>query len=249
MTDSKPSRIVVSLRVGVTLALANVVCAGIIAWAWVQTRHHEETVTVTGSATERIVSDLITWEGTVTARNTDLQGAYKTLKDGMAKSLAFMKTNGIPEAEITIGSAGVSTIYEKDDKGRETTKIADYRLQQTIHITSKSVNKVAEVSRRATELIEQGVLFESGSPEYLYTKLADLKIAMLAKATQDATSRATQICTNSGSKLGALRSARMGVMQVNAAYSSEVSDSGVNDTSSYEKDARAVVSASFGVEK
>lgn len=249
MADDRPSRIVVSLRVGLTLALANVACAGIVAWAWLQIGQRDQVVSVTGSATQRIQSDLITWRGTVTVRDADLQAAYRALRDDMSRSQAFFKANGVPEAQITVGSASVNTVYEKDSRGYDTTKITGYALRQDLFIASNDVLKVADLSRRATDLIEQGILFESQSPEFLYTKLADLKIQLLAKATQDATNRATQICTNSGSRLGVLRSARMGVMQINAAYSSDVSDSGINDTSAYEKDARAIVSASFAVER
>jgi hypothetical protein len=40
----------------------------------------------------------------------------------------------------------------------------------------------------------------------------------------------------------------MGVMQITAADSNEVSDSGINDTSSLEKDIMAVVNVSFAVD-
>ncbi len=88
-------------------------------------------------------------------------------------------------------------------------------------------------------------MLQSEPPRYLYTKLGDLKIEMLAEATKDATARARQIADNSGAKLGAVREARMGVMQINPAHSTEVSDSGNNDTTSLEKEITAVVSAKF----
>ena len=91
-------------------------------------------------------------------------------------------------------------------------------------------------------------MIESAAPSYIYTKLADLKIAMLADATKDATTRAQQIAGNSGSKLGPILDARMGVMQINPAHSYETSDSGRNDTSSFEKEITAVVSARFALE-
>lgn len=244
------SRIVVTARLGfMALAVANVACAGIFAWAWLHGRQPVESVAVTGSATERIASDLIVWEGKVIARHADLQQAYRVLKEGVGKAQAYLTGNGVSPAQITVGSIGTSTLYERDTNGRDTARVAEYRLEQVVHITSKEVLKVAELSRRATELIEQGVLFESAAPEFFYTGIADLKIQMLARATADAKSRAEQICISSGSKLGVLRSARMGVMQITPAYSTEISDSGMNDTTSYEKDVRAVVTASFAVDR
>ena len=242
-----PSRIIVSLRSGLALAAANIVCAGIIAWAWMHIRQSDQTVQVTGSATVRIQSDLIVWRGTVTARADELAEAYRRLKESVAAAAEFVKARGVPPPELTIGAVRTTTQYERDANGRETPKITGYALSQTLGVTSADVARIEELSRSATELIEQDILFDSQAPEFMYTKLADLKIKMLAEATKDATLRAEQICTNSGSRLGALRSARMGVMQIAPAHSTEVSDYGMNDTSSFEKDVRAVVTATFAV--
>jgi len=48
--------------------------------------------------------------------------------------------------------------------------------------------------------------------------------------------------------LGALRQARMGVIQITPKNSTMVSDYGFNDTSSIEKEITAVVSATFEID-
>ena len=90
--------------------------------------------------------------------------------------------------------------------------------------------------------------FVSGAPEYTYTKLDELKIEMLAKASENAKERAASMVKATGNKIGFMRSARMGVFQITPISSTEVSDWGVNDTSSLEKKVTAVVSASFAIE-
>lgn len=250
MSDSAAtsSRIIVSFRVGLALAAANVLCAAIISWAWIKTRPTEEAVTVKGSASERIESDLIIWRSTVAADHTNLLEGYRLLKDGVEKATEYMRSQGIAATEITILPTRTTTKYTRDAKGQPTNTIESYDLRQTIEVASHNVLKVADVSRRSTELLEQGLLFESDAPEFIYTKLSDLKIKILAQATKDARVRAEQICNNSGGKLGVLRSARMGVMQITPEFSFDVSDYGCNDTSSYVKRAQAVLSAEFAVE-
>jgi hypothetical protein len=81
----------------------------------------------------------------------------------------------------------------------------------------------------------------------LYTKLNELRIEMLAQATQDARTRAESITRSAGSKLGPVRSVRTGVFQITRPESTEVSDYGMYDTSSIEKDITAVLSLTFGV--
>jgi hypothetical protein len=116
---------------------------------------------------------------------------------------------------------------------------------QYVMVESKDMKKVPEVSRSITSLIKDGVEIDSGSPRYLYTKLAELKIDMLAEASKDATMRASQIVNNANGKLGRLVEAKMGVMQINPKGSSATSAEGNNDTSSFEKEIMALVTVRF----
>ena len=91
-------------------------------------------------------------------------------------------------------------------------------------------------------------LIESRAPQFYYTKIGDLKIEMLGEAAKDAKERAEKIAASTGNSIGSVRSARMGVLQITAADSTEVSDSGIYDTSSIDKDMTAVVNVSFAVD-
>jgi hypothetical protein len=80
----------------------------------------------------------------------------------------------------------------------------------------------------------------------LRTKLGELKIQMLAEASRDARNRAENIVKQAeGASLGKLRSADMGVINVNPANSSETSWEGNNDTTSLEKDIITIIHATF----
>ncbi|CAN5586555.1 SIMPL domain-containing protein [soil metagenome] len=243
-----PLRVSVSLRAGVVLAIANVLCAGIVAYAWTRTHRETKAIAVTGSARKAIQSDLIVWNAKITAIDADLTKAYDTLNASTKRAIDFVKAQGIPAEQIMVSSVNTWKRRGRDEKGNETEKIVSYELWQQVEISSGDVVRVADVARRVTELIKEGIVIESTAPSYIYTRLADLKIAMLAEATKDATTRAQQIAGNSGSKLGSILDARMGVMQINPAHSYEASDSGRNDTSSFEKEITAVVSARFSLE-
>lgn len=242
-----PARVVVSLRAGALLAIANVICVIIFSFAWVNVKAEKKTIGVTGSARKSIVSDLIKWQARVSATNADMGAAYADLKKSTERVVAFLKTEGIPDKQILVSSVASLKRHERDAKGNETPVVASYELSQTVEVSSTEVDKVSAIARKVTDLISEGIVLESQPPEYLYTKLADLKIEMLAEATKDATTRARQIATNSGSELGEVVEARMGVMQIVPKYSTEVSGYGMNDTSSLEKDITAVITARFVV--
>jgi len=243
-----PAKVIVSLRAGVVLALANIVCVVIFSAVWMKVKAEPKVISVTGSAKKVIQSDLIVWQGRVTVNDPDLVKGYEQLKEATGKTLTYLRENGIPEEALTVAAVNTAKHFVHDERGNITDKISSYELTQDVEIKSADVAQVAAVSRKVTELIQLGVLLESYPPRYLYTKLADLKITMLAEATKDATARAQQIAGNSGAALGPIREARMGVMQINPVHSNEVSDSGNNDTSSFEKEITAVISAKFSLE-
>ncbi len=91
------------------------------------------------------------------------------------------------------------------------------------------------------------VLISAESPEWISTELVEAKIDALEAATQDAQQRAKTLVEGLGGKLGRMRSSSLGVYQVTPRFSTAVTDYGVNDVSTREKDVNAVVSATFDV--
>ena len=68
------------------------------------------------------------------------------------------------------------------------------------------------------------------------------------QATENAKKRAESMAKASGNKIGSIRSARMGVFQITPVNSFDVSDYGMNDTTSLEKKVNAVVNVEFAIE-
>jgi uncharacterized protein len=243
-----PARLTVTLRAGALLALANIVCAAAIAFAYVHVHTPQKSISVVGYAQKDITSDLIIWSATVTGNNPDRVKAYAQLQSGMTATRAYLKTHAIPDDQIQVSSISSSPNYIHDKNNNLTDQISSWTLTQNINVTSQDVLKVAEVSRGITDLINSGVQINSNDPQFIYTKLADLKLVMLAQATADAQNRATQIASNSGATLGRIIDAKMGVLQVNPLYSTDVSSEGNNDTTSYQKTIMAVIHADFALQ-
>jgi hypothetical protein len=122
-----------------------------------------------------------------------------------------------------------------------------YQLVQSIQIESKDVESIEELSRSITELLNKGVAFYSDAPRYYFTGMADLKIEMIAKASEDARVRAESIAQNSGGELGDLKSAKMGVFQITGQNSTEeYSWGGAYNTSDKQKTASITMRLDYG---
>ena len=189
------------------------------------------------------------WSGYFSRREANLALAYQKLQEDLVKVKAYLLSKGVNEKELTIIQIVTTTVYKKNEKGNNTNDIEGYRLKQTVELRSNDVEKIARISREATGLINEGIEFYSGSPEYFYTKLDELKVEMLAHATENAKQRAESMTRSTGNKIGFMRSARMGVFQITPITSTDVSDWGVNDTTSLDKKVMSVVTVSFALEQ
>ncbi|MEO7674018.1 MAG: SIMPL domain-containing protein [Pyrinomonadaceae bacterium] len=232
---------------GAALAIGIIISSLILGWSYKNSKKGDEAITVTGSAKKRITSDLVLWSAGVSAQAPQLGEAYKQLSDNIPKIKQYLLSKGIPEDQMTVSSISTTTIKGKDSSGNETSEITGYLLSQQIEVRSVDVAKISTIAREATELINQGILIESSAPKYYYTKLGDLKIEMLGEAAKDAKERAERIASSTGNSIGSVKSAKMGVLQITAADSTDVSDYGVFDTTTIEKDMTAVVNVSFAV--
>ena len=233
---------------GVALALGLVLSSLIFGWFFEKSRKGDEVITVTGSARKRIKSDLVVWSAAVTYQAPTLAEAYRSLSENVPRVKQYLIGKGIAENEITISSISTTTLRKSDENGQESSEISGYSLRQELQVRSTEIDKIGQIAREATELINQGILIESNAPQYLYTKLGDLKIEMLGEAAKDAKTRAERIAASTGNSIGTVRSAKMGVMQITAADSTEVSDAGISDTSSIDKDITAVVNIGFAID-
>jgi len=235
------------LLAALALPLALVVAALVIAGAATHIADSRAAVTVTGSAKRQIRSDMVIWRGTFSAQAPGLSDAYADLARQMNQVRVYLIGKGVSDSALVFTAINTRTFFVIGPRGNETSAISGYRLSQTVEVRSRDVERITLLAREATELIQNGVAFESNPPEYLYTKLADLKVEMLADATRDAKARAQEMAKNSGAQIGKLRGARMGVFQITPAFSNQVADYGFNDTSSLLKDITAVVSMSFEI--
>ena len=213
-----------------------------------QARKTDQTIVVTGSARKRIHSDLAIWTIHVSGEDQDLKKAYQILKDGLDRVRKFLDERKFESKEVSLGAIETETHYARDLKGNEIRDVSSHTLDRSFVVTTSNVDKISGTAAEVTELIQEGIHVTSWSPKYHYTKLNELKIEMLGEASKNARERADKIAQNAGCRVTEVRNARMGVLQITRSDSTEVSDSGINDTSTIDKDVTAVVTLTLGIE-
>jgi uncharacterized protein len=225
----------------IIFSIAIVLAAIFLGNAYVNRNRTPGVISVTGLGKTNFDADLVVWEGRFGALHKDLKQAYLILEKNKSIVSTYLTEKGITAEELIFSAVRTQqknkTLYSSSGNymGEE---FEGYELIQTVEIESKDVDKIEKISREITALLNQGVQFYSEAPRYYYTKLADLKIEMISKATEDARIRAEKIAENSGGEIGALQSAKMGVFQITGQNSGEdYSWGGTYNTDAREKTA------------
>lgn len=235
----------------VLFSIAIIISSIVLGNAFMNRNKTEGSISVTGLGKTNFTSDLIVWEGLFSKTNRELEKAYAGLETDKKIVLDYLHSMGVKDEAIVFNAVRTDqerrNIYSSDGKymGDE---FLGYTLRQTVQIESQEVEKIEEVSREITQLLNKGLQFYSNPPRYYYTQLEDLKIELVSAATENARQRAEKIAGNSKSELDELKSAKMGIFQITGQHSNEdYSWGGAFNTSSKEKTASITMKLEYSV--
>jgi hypothetical protein len=202
-------------------------------------------VTVKGLAEQYVEADVATFPISFSVAGDVLADAVSKIEKDQQIILGFLKEKGFAEAEILQGRLSVLDQLAQQYRSGEI-QGNRFIINATLTVRSNKVRLVEAVSRSKGELIKKGVILsDAEGPYYFYTKLNDLKPAMIASSTQNALSSASEFAKQAGAKLGSLRRASQGIFSVvardavdsddnNAAQENQVIDKKVRVVSTLE---------------
>lgn len=230
------------LLLGLFIAIGGVLATMIIAGTL-----SRDVISVTGSYSQTVVSDRGSYEFDVNARGISRANAYAILKKQKPMVLKYLKSQGFKDSEINEKSINGYNIYEILPNGTSTNKIVGFNANQGYSVKSNDVEKIKKLSTDINSLTEQGIEISGYEPSYFYSKLSDLKIEMLEKASKDAKQRAKAMLKATHNRVGKIQSLQMGVFQITPEDSNDVSDSGLSDSSSINKKVTSVANVTFRI--
>ena len=230
------------LSIGIAVVLTAHIFAGTIH----DVRHSRDTLGVTGSARVPIAANLVRWSLVVAGEAPQAAAAARILHRQSAVVRTFLRRGGIPADAIEPSVVRSEEIVIQLPHHRRRTR---YRVSQQLEVSTRQIDVVETVATGVGSLLERGIHVSAGALAYVSTELEKAKLDALEKATEEARRRAEILVHGLGGKLGRMRSSSQGVYQVTPRDSTDVSDYGINDTTSREKDVNAVVSVTFAVNR
>jgi len=235
------------------IGLSMIVCCAVLVCGFLSYKGRAgHSISATGSASVDFESDLVVWRGYFRSEAMTSKAAYDKIKKEASVVNDYLTSNGIAPEEIVFNSVDITEDYDYyyDDYGNMTGKsLNGYTLEQGVVVTSANLDAVDKISRDISSLLDSGVEFTSFAPEYYCTKLDDVKLDLIEKATENARMRIRIMASQSGAKIGKLISSNLGVFQITAANTgtSNYSYDGYYDTSSRNKTASITVRLEYGL--
>jgi len=206
-----------ALIIGISLIMGLSALGYLLGGAALEFKSYERTVTVKGLSEREFKSDVVIWPIQFTAASNDLQALYLTIDDGTAAIRAFFEKKGIAPEEITHTPPSITDKSAQQYGGTQAAQFR-YTAIQTVTVYSHDVDAVRKVMDSLSELGKAGIVITGGNyqaqPEYLFTRLNEVKPAMIEEATQKARAVAQKFAEDSGSALGKIRKASQGQFSI-----------------------------------
>ncbi len=231
----------VPIIVGASLILASAIGS----YAFYAVHSLDNVIAVTGSAKTHVTADTVKWRINISRKVSEgtLQSGYPLLAKDSEAVQAFLKGNNVAADAIDVSPVFVEEIYNYNSN----TGPRQFNLREEITVNSKDVQGINALSKNITQLADKGIFISGNGLEFYISNLAELRVSLLADAVKDAKARATELAKAGDQKVGALKAASSGVVQVLAPNSIEVTDYGTYDTQSIEKDVMVTARATFFV--
>ncbi len=204
-------------------------------------------ITVTGSSSKIVTSDSASLSFDIVTKSQNKIEAYKTISSQLPLVINYLLQVGFNENDIDIKPQNGYETYKFTQNGNMTNEVAYYNMSQNITVNSKDVQKIKKLSNDLSKLIDKGININIFTPQYFYSKLADDKVVLLKEASVDAKERASAMLKATNNHVGKINSVKMGVFQITPVDSNNVSDMGINDTTTIDKKITSVVNVVFEI--
>lgn len=206
------------------ITLGALLAFGLIVGGWLlgaqikATRLSDRYVSVKGLVERTVKSDLAIWSLDYKEAGDDLAQVYAKTETDKKSILEFLGQQGIQSSEIEVGIIHVVDKQANEYGGDRTGP--RYIVEQPLTVRSTRVDQVAQAAQKSMALVQKGVVLSSERGQallYKFNGLNAIKPDMISEATRNARMAAERFASDSGSRVGAIRTANQGVFSILAA--------------------------------
>lgn len=204
-----------------TAFAALLVALGLVGAGWfaargmAQLRTADRYVTVKGSAEKIVDADLVVWPLAQSVGGNDLAAVQAQLENNTRTIREFLAQAGFKDDEIVVSPPRLEDRWAYAYGSNRPPE--RYNYSNTVTLRTAKVKEALAAVRRSGDIVARGVMLnaeQGGGPQFDYTRLNDIKPALIAEATAAARKSAEQFAKDSGARLGGIRTANQGVVSI-----------------------------------
>ena len=180
-------------------------------------RKADRVLTIKGLAEQDIVSDYAVWTLSFRRPGQSYEDVRRALTDDREAVVQFLLSQGFGEAEIERRPLQITDLQAREYG--QTSVAFRYTGVGAVTVRSERVHAVAKAANGIDPLIALGVQMSQdessgGGPRYLLRGFNEAKPALLEQAIGNARDQAQKFALDAGTKLGPLRRANQGTIQI-----------------------------------
>lgn len=179
-------------------------------------RMADRSVTVKGLAELDVRSDYAVWSVRFRRAGQSFADVHQALADDRQRVVQFLRAQGFSDDELDPRPLKVQDLLAREwGSGQVALR---FNGSGEVLVRSVRVERVEVASAGTDPLIAAGLQLDTdagmGSPQYQLRGFNDIKPRLLAEVTANAREQAERFAADAGARLGALKSANQGVIQV-----------------------------------
>lgn len=202
----------------IILSLAIIITGYHVSQLLVNGKALDREVSVKGLAEREMPADLAVWPLQITYAGNELTALQRSLDQAAVELQSFFTAQGFSASEISRGSTNIVDINSDPYRDPQRGSINRYNATADFTLRTSDIPKLEKTVAAAPSLINKGIIIANKNTwmpiEYLFTKLNDIKPAMVEEANKNARIVAQKFAEDSGSKVGKIKTARQGMFSI-----------------------------------
>ncbi len=196
------------------LALGFVVLGILLKSGIVGFKDSERIVSVRGLSERNVRADNVRWPLQYKIIGNDLTTLYSEMEKNNQQIISFLKSNGIPDSDITVALPAVVDLYT--DRYVNVNDVRSrYNITSTVTVTSTNIDQTMAAMNNMSTLLKSGLAISSNeygnsTIVFSFEGLNNVKPEMIQEATKSAREAAQKFAEDSGSRLGKIKNASQG---------------------------------------
>jgi len=210
-------------NVNQAFVLGVLICIGLIFLGFfisngiVKIKASERRVEVKGLSEQEVPANIAIWPIKFKEADNDLNKLYSTIQQKNTIIIDFLRRHDFQDKEISLSAPAILDRQAQEYEGANRGNFR-YTGSSTITVYTENVDLVRKTMEKLFELGKQGIAITGEDYQsktvFLYTKLNEIKPAMIEEATQNARAVAEKFAQDSKSRLGRIRSASQGQFSI-----------------------------------